>query len=112
MQQDVFNAYRIMWIFVFFDLPVKTESQRKKAGDFRKALLCDGFQMFQFSVYVRPCFSKENAEVHTRRINSVVPAQGKVSILSVTDKQFALIKNIWGDIERPPPPPPDQLLLF
>ena len=112
MQQDVFNAYRIMWLFIFFDLPVKTDEQRKIANDFRKSLLCDGFQMFQLSVYARPCFSKENAEVHIRRIQSVVPSEGKVSILTVTDKQFSLIKNIWGKVKRPPPDTPQQLLLF
>ena len=59
-----FSEYRIMWVFVLFDLPTETKKQRKAASDFRKKLLCDGFEMFQFSIYLRHCPSRENADVH------------------------------------------------
>lgn len=52
------NAYRIMWIFVFFDLPTTTRKDRKNASLFRKNILKDGFTMMQFSVYNRHCASK------------------------------------------------------
>lgn len=39
------NAYHIMWLFVFFDLPVTTKREQKAASDFRKNLLKDGFIM-------------------------------------------------------------------
>lgn len=58
------NAYRIMWLFVFFDLPTHTKTERRHAAQFRKALEKDGFAMMQYSVYVRHCVSKENMEVH------------------------------------------------
>jgi CRISPR-associated protein Cas2 len=45
MNQLRLNAYRIMWIFVMFDLPVGTDKERKAATDFRKKLLKDGFSM-------------------------------------------------------------------
>ena len=32
------NAYHIMWLFVFFDLPTNTKKQRKNAVSFRKML--------------------------------------------------------------------------
>ena len=44
------NAYRIMWVLVFFDLPTETPKERKVAALFRKKIMKDGFQMFQFSV--------------------------------------------------------------
>ena len=37
------NAYHIMWLFVFFDLPTNTKKQRKNAASFRKMLEKDGF---------------------------------------------------------------------
>ncbi len=49
------NAYHIMWLFVFFDLPVTTKIERKTAARFRKDLMKDGFTMMQFSVYIRHC---------------------------------------------------------
>ncbi|HNX87521.1 MAG TPA: CRISPR-associated endonuclease Cas2, partial [Paludibacteraceae bacterium] len=54
------NQYRIMWVLVFFDLPVVEIKERKVAARFRKDIMADGFAMFQFSIYVRHCASAEN----------------------------------------------------
>jgi len=87
------NAYRIMWLFVFFDLPTETKKDRRNASLFRKDLLKDGFSMMQFSVYIRHCASGESADVHEKRIEIRLPPLGKVSILRITDKQFGNILN-------------------
>lgn len=89
MISERFNAYRIMWVMVFFDLPTETRHQRKCYTDFRKALLDDGFDMFQFSIYMRHCMSAESADVHRNRVKSFLPEEGKVGILRITDKQFS-----------------------
>ena len=106
------NAYHIMWLFVFFDLPVLTKLQRKQATQFRKMLEKDGFSMMQFSVYVRHCASKENMEVHVKRVRLALPATGQVSILAVTDKQYGEIRNYLGTVEKAKPEVPQQLELF
>lgn len=106
------NAYRIMWLFVFFDLPTDTKKDRRNAGLFRKNLLKDGFTMMQFSVYTRHCASSESADVHEKRIQNLLPPLGKVSILRITDKQFGNTLNFWGKTEKPKEPPPLQLELF
>lgn len=36
MTEDRLNAYHIMWLFVFFDLPVTTKKEMKAASLFRK----------------------------------------------------------------------------
>ena len=61
-----------MWILVFFDLPTETKKERKIYTDFRKKIISDGFTMFQFSIYVRHCASKENADVHIARVKSIL----------------------------------------
>lgn len=106
------NRYRIMWLFVFFDLPTDTSKDRKNAAAFRKNLLKDGFDMMQYSVYTRHCASSESADVHERRIHLLLPPFGKVSVLRITDKQFGNILNFWGKVEVPKVPPPMQLELF
>lgn len=106
------NAYRIMWLFVFFDLPTNTKKDRRNAQLFRNNLLKDGFTMMQFSVYMRHCASSESADVHEIRIQKLLPPYGKVSILRITDKQFGNIMNFWGKAELPKEPPPMQLELF
>lgn len=107
------NAYRIMWLFVFFDLPTNTKSERKAASQFRKKLLKDGFVMMQYSVYIRHAPSSENAQVHKNRIKLFLPNKGYVSILQVTDKQYGMIQNYWGlQNKKPPVEPLPQLELF
>ncbi len=71
--QNRFNKYRIMWLYVFFDLPTETKLERKIASQFRKTLLKDGFYMFQFSIYLRHCSSRENAKVHEKRVKVNLP---------------------------------------
>lgn len=106
------NGYRIMWLFVFFDLPTETKKDRKNASGFRTSLLKDGFAMMQYSVYVRHCASGESADVHEKRIQRLLPPLGKVSILRITDKQYGNIMNFWGKAEVPKAPMPTQLELF
>ena len=106
------NAYHIMWLFVFFDLPTTTKMERKSAAQFRKALEKDGFSMMQYSVYVRHCPSKENMNVHIARVRSSIPNAGLISILSVTDKQFGEIQNFWGKVEQSKYITPQQLEFF
>lgn len=106
------SEYRVMWILVFFDLPTETKQDKKAYVDFRKNLQRDGFTMFQFSIYIRHCASKENMEVHVRRIKSFLPEYGKVGILYITDKQFGDIELFYGGKTQRPNPPGIQLELF
>ncbi len=101
-----------MWLLVMFDLPVDTPEARKQYTQFRKSLLKDGFVMMQFSVYVRHCASRENAEVHSARVKLAVPADGEVRILRITDKQYERMEIFWGKKRKPPEKPPAQLELF
>ena len=106
------NQYRFLWVLVFFDLPTETRKQRKIASDFRKYLIKDGFHMFQFSVYSRFCSSAENADVHTLRVKSRLPEDGKVAIFRITDKQFGMVQLYHGRNRKVPPPTSRQLEFF
>lgn len=106
------NAYRAMWVLVFFDLPTETRKERKIYAKFRKEILTDGFTMFQFSIYLRHCFSKENAEVHIKRVKSKLPVKGHVGIMCVTDKQFGMMEIFRGRELAPVPEVVQQLELF
>lgn len=106
------SAYTIMWIYVFFDLPTDTKRQRGIATRFRKELLRDGFTMMQFSVYIRHCGSNESAIVHIQRIREIVPEEGLVSIIKITDKQFGETINLVGKKAKQPVQPYTQLEFF
>lgn len=109
---DYFNPYRVMWVMVFFDLPTDTKKDRKQYAQFRKKLLRDGFRMFQFSIYIRHCPSRENAEVHIKRVKSFLPKAGNIGIMTITDKQFGRIELFQGISKKEPPELGQQLELF
>jgi CRISPR-associated protein Cas2 len=101
-----------MWVMVFFDLPTETKKDRHEAALFRKRLLKDGFTMFQYSIYVRHCPSRENAEVHTKRVKSYLPDTGFVVVFTITDKQFGMMELFNKAKPAPCPEMPQQLELF
>lgn len=112
MIHERFSEYRIMWVLVFFDLPTETKRERKQAAEFRKKLIGDGFKMFQFSIYVRHCASAENADVHMKRVKSMLPEYGEVGVMKITDKQFGQIELFSYKKVQTNKEVPQQLTLF
>ena len=106
------NAYRVMWVLVLFDLPTETKTDRKIYARFRKKIMTDGFNMFQFSIYLRHCPSRENADVHIKRVKKILPPKGNVGIMCITDKQFGMMEIFRGKQLVDSPEPIRQLELF
>lgn len=106
------NAYRIMWVMVMYDLPMVTEKEKKIYSRFRKQMLDDGFMLFQFSLYIRHCSSRENAVVHVERVKAILPPEGQVAIFSITDKQFGGMEIFAGKKKKERKEAPRQLELF
>lgn len=101
-----------MWMMVIFDLPVGTKPQRKAATRFRKFLLDQGFSMSQFSVYMRFCGGKDQADAYTKRIQRALPKTGLIQILFFTDKQYESIISFEGRTQAPPNANPEQYAMF
>ena len=112
MQQQRLSAYRSMWLIVLYDLPTETAEQRKKAARFHKDLQSLDFSMFQFSVYVRNSLSGEYLTVTKNQVKSLMPSDGTIAMLELTDRQFANIEIFVGQKKQPPPDKPIQLELF
>lgn len=110
--ESALNAYRIMWVIVMYDLPTETKQDRKIGAKFRKLMLKDGFDMFQFSLYLRHCPSRENADVHVKRVKAILPQKGHVGILLITDKQFSMMEVFRGKERTVAPKTVQQLEMF
>jgi CRISPR-associated protein Cas2 len=106
------TGFRAMWVVVLFDLPVGTKRQRKLASEFRRMLVQDGFWMMQFSVYARPCPSEENASVHQQRVEALLPPEGKVRMLAITDRQFGRMRCFHAGSAAETEGMPQQLEFF
>ena len=94
------EKFKMGWLVVAFDLPVMSKPQRKAATAFRDFLLDDGFQMMQFSVYVRPCVSFARQETHIDRIKKSIPPEGKVRAFFVTRARIADLASSRGRRKR------------
>ena len=93
-------SYRFMRVIVFFDLPTATAEDRRRYRLFRKGLIEHGFMMMQESVYCRmvPNAGVQQSVVAT--VRRIKPPAGIVQILTVTEKQFAKMECIVGEINN------------
>lgn len=108
------EKFKMGWLVVAFDLPVGTVLQRKRANEFRKFLLDDGYQMMQLSVYARACVSFARQETHLGRIRNNLPPEGCVRAVYVTRAQWERSFVIQGSptAEREPEGLPEQIQLW
>lgn len=103
---------RFVYLFVFFDLPVKTKTERRHATRFRTFLVNDGYDMMQLSVYTRVCRGQDAADKHLRRVAKNLPPKGSVRALQVTERQFARMKLLVGTSTRQERTGTSQLVLL
>ena len=101
-----------MWMVVMFDLPVVEKAERKAATDFRNTLLDMGFEMSQFSVYMRMCTSPAQIETYCKLVETALPEGGNVNIMQFTDKQYERIISYHCKAKQPANKTPDQFDLF
>jgi len=103
---------RFMYLFVFFDLPVKEKKERRDATRFRKFLVNDGYDMMQLSVYTRVCRGQDAVDKHLGRVEKNLPPKGSVRALPVTERQFARMKMLVGMPTRQEQTGTSQLVLL
>ncbi len=106
------DEVRILWMFVFFDLPVGTKDERRAATRFRNFLKDDGYMMLQWSVYARVCRGEEAAEKHVQRVTRNLPKKGSVRALQVTDKQYGRMRLLLGEATKNEKVAPLQMVLL
>ncbi|WP_433012655.1 CRISPR-associated endonuclease Cas2 [Treponema pectinovorum] len=111
MELPLLSRYELMWILVFFDLPVVEKSDQKAATAFRNFLLDNGFSMVQYSIYTKLFSGKDACEKYYKMIQKNLPAQGKVDILTITDYQYGNIIS-YHSREKQQKKQNEQLLLF
>ncbi|MDO5055284.1 MAG: CRISPR-associated endonuclease Cas2 [Pasteurella oralis] len=90
---------KFMRLIVFFDLPVTTKEKRKAASQFRHFLLKDGYQMLQLSVYARIIRGRDAMQKHNKRLCENLPEEGSIRCLEVTEKQFASMTILLGELK-------------
>lgn len=90
-------SYRYMRLLLMFDLPTETAEERKAYRQFRKFLLDEGFIMHQYSVYSKLLLNNSANNAMIARLKEHNPKKGHISLLTVTEKQFARMIYLHGE---------------
>lgn len=101
-----------MWCLVMFDLPVATAVQRREASRFRKLLLESGYSMIQLSVYGKYSPTLKSNQSTERFLRANLPAEGEVTMLHLTDAQWATATRLSSGRRVAQVEAPEQLTLF
>lgn len=87
-----------MRILLFFDLPTLTLEDKKNYRHFVKDVIRLGFYRIQESVFVKMCLNQQASESTINSIDLIKPKSGSIMLLTVTEKQFAKMKILLGEI--------------
>lgn len=93
-------SYRFMRVIVFFDLPTISVEDKREYVKFRKFLIKSGFLMMQESVYTKLALNKTVADSIFDNVKKNKPIRGLVQMMAVTEKQFARMEFICGELNN------------
>ena len=88
-----------MRTILFFDLPSVTKKDHREYRHFIKLLEKEGFAMLQESVYTKLSVNESTAETTIKEIKKELPPDGTITCLTITEKQFANMEVLLGDME-------------
>ena len=88
---------KFMRVLLMFDMPTKTKKEQKHATKFRNNLIKLGYFMMQFSVYMRICKGLSSAKASINAVKMILPPQGNVRVLIITEKQFDAMEILLGN---------------
>jgi len=81
-----------------FDLPTETSMDRRRYRNFRKFLIDEGFVMMQESIYTKICVNMHTVEKVELLLEKNKPPRGIIQLLAVTERQFASMKLVVGEL--------------
>lgn len=81
-------------------MPTLTPTDRRDYRQFRKFLISEGFLMHQFSIYTKILLNDTATQAMINRLEKNTPKKGHVTLLKVTEKQFARMIYLHGERNR------------
>ena len=75
-------------------------------------IIKEGFLMMQESVYSKLAINPTSAQLLRNRLKKMVPDNGLVQILIITEKQYAGIENLIGNVNTSVLNVTDRLVIF
>ncbi len=89
--------YKFMRTILFFDLPSVSKADHREYTKFIKMIKANGFVMLQESVYTKLSLNETVVNATIKELKQKLPKDGIVSVLTITENQFASIKHLLGE---------------
>lgn len=87
-----------MRTILFFDLPAVTKKDHREYTKFVKNIKAKGFVMLQESVYTKLSINETVVDATMRDLKRLLPPDGVISCLTLTEKQFASMEVLLGEM--------------
>lgn len=88
-----------MRMILFFDLPAVSKTDHREYAHFVKLIKEDGFVMLQESVYTKLAMNASIVDSTMRDLKQKLPKDGIISVLSITENEFASIQQLLGEVK-------------
>lgn len=88
-----------MRIILFFDLPAVTKKDHREYDKFVKKLKKVGFVRMQESVFTKLSLNQSCVDSCLLDLKKNLPPDGIVSVLTITENQFASIEHLIGTFD-------------
>ncbi|TCG10298.1 CRISPR-associated endonuclease Cas2 [Mycoplasma marinum] len=85
-----------MRLILMYDLYGNDEEGQKVYTKFHKGIISRGFIMMQYSVYIKAINTPTKRDYEIKAIQKIVPKNGNIRILTVTDKQYQNMSFLRG----------------
>jgi CRISPR-associated protein Cas2 len=98
------SEYQIGWLFVAYKFPHDTSAAKAAASRFLRRMRQEGYTpwMPRGKVLIRFCGRSPKPQIAL--IKSLLPPDGEVRVVQITEKQFARMVNLWGKMRVPATP--------
>ncbi len=89
-----------MRMIIMFDLPTLSLQDMREYRKFRKFLIENGFIMMQESIYTKLLLNGVAANLMSKQVKKAIPKDGLVQMLVITEKQFANMELLSGELNQ------------
>lgn len=87
-------------MIIMFDLPTLSLQDMREYRKFRKFLIENGFIMMQESIYTKLLLNGAAANLMSKQVKKAIPKDGLVQMLVITEKQFANMELLSGELNQ------------
>lgn len=98
MTSEVRMDYRHhMRLLIMYDLPMTSSLDIHNYSKFHNFIITKGYDMINFSVYVKTCKNLYECNKQVRKLKMILPEHGNIRAIKLTNKQYETMEILRGE---------------